>query len=95
VTYEVRPYPTYPAAFPGGARITTVEGRVYEADLPHQRGSSGNPMRDEDIREKFRANAALAISEAEAKRLESDVVALDVAAVAAGLGRAATMLSAR
>src|SRR5205823_6597806 len=49
VTYEVRPYTTYPASFPGGARITTAGGRVYEADLPHQRGSSSNPMRDEEI----------------------------------------------
>src|SRR5918992_1218156 len=38
VRYEVKDYPTYPAAFPGGVRVTTRDGRTLEADLPHQRG---------------------------------------------------------
>jgi len=95
VSYQVRPYATYPAAFPGGARITTTRGQAYEADLPHQRGSSGNPMRDEDIREKFRANAELALGDAGARALESDILALDLEAVATALGRAAMTLSPR
>ena len=95
VTYEVRPYTTYPAAFPGGARITTASGEVYKADLLHQRGSSGNPMRGEDISEKFRANAGLALGDANARTLESDVLALDLDAMAMGLGRAALTLTPR
>ena len=95
VSYEVKPYPTYPAAFPGGARITTVDGKVYEADLPHQRGSRGNPMRDEDIRGKFRANAKLALRDEEAQRLESELIALDLNRVVAELRRAAQTPSAR
>jgi 2-methylcitrate dehydratase PrpD len=89
VTYEVTSYASYPAAFPGGARITTVDGMVYEADLPHQRGSSGNPMSDADIREKFRANAQLAFGDEEAQRLESDLLALHLDKVTTQLGRAA------
>ena len=95
VTYEVNPYATYPAAFPGGARITTVDGKVHAADLEHQRGSSGNPMRDDDIRLKFRANAGLALGEVAARSLESDLLALDLVAVAAALGRAALTPSLR
>ncbi len=85
VGYEVKGYDTYPAAFPGGARITTVDSKVYEADLPHQRGSSGNPMRDEDIREKFRANAALALGDGGARKLETGLLELDSSPSAAGI----------
>ena len=95
VSYEVKPYATYPAAFPGGARITTVDGKVYEADLPHQRGSSGNPMQDQDIRRKFRANAKLALGDDGAQRLESALIALDLDTVVAELRRAALTPSAR
>src|SRR5439155_2551934 len=77
IDYEVRDYPTYPAAFPGGVRITTVDGRVLEEDLPHQRGGSVNPMQDEDIREKFRANAGLALGGTAARKLEEELLALD------------------
>src|SRR5581483_9705617 len=38
VRYETREYATYPAAFPGGVRIALRDGRVLEAELPHQRG---------------------------------------------------------
>ena len=95
VAYEVHPYATYPAAFPGGARITTVDGRVHAADLEHQRGSSGNPMREDDIRQKFRANATLALGDVGARTLESDLLALDLAAAVAALGRAALTPSLR
>ncbi len=95
VGYEVLAYETYPEAFPGGARVTTVDGKVHTADLPHQRGSTGNPMRDEDIREKFRANASLALGDEGAGSLERDLLALDeqpeLGRVMAQLGRAAVM----
>jgi 2-methylcitrate dehydratase PrpD len=85
VGYEVKEYDTYPAAFPGGARITTVDGKVYEADLPHQRGSSGNPMRAEDIRDKFRANATLALGDGRARKLEAGLLELDSSPSAASI----------
>ena len=61
VRYETKDYPTYPAAFPGGVRITTRDGRTLEADLPHQRGGPENPMTPGEVREKYRENAGLAL----------------------------------
>jgi 2-methylcitrate dehydratase PrpD len=77
VGYEVKTYTSYPEAFPGGARITTVDGRVHQADLPYQRGSLQNPMQEGDIRRKFQANAAVAVGKDAAQSLESDLLALD------------------
>jgi 2-methylcitrate dehydratase PrpD len=92
VSYEVSTYETYPAAFPGGARVSTVDGKVYTADLAHQRGSTGNPMRNEDIREKFRANASLALGGEGAHQLETELLTIgegpDLGQVLVQLGRA-------
>src|SRR5205823_12948872 len=44
VRYEAKEYATYPAAFPGGVRITLRDGRTLDADLPHQRGAPENPF---------------------------------------------------
>jgi 2-methylcitrate dehydratase PrpD len=60
VRYETKEYASYPAAFPGGVRILLRDGHMLEADFPHQLGAPGNPMSPEQVREKFRENAALA-----------------------------------
>jgi 2-methylcitrate dehydratase PrpD len=60
VRYETKEYASYPAAFPGGVRILLRDGSTLEADLPHQLGAPGNPMSPQQVREKFRENAALA-----------------------------------
>jgi 2-methylcitrate dehydratase PrpD len=60
VRYETKEYASYPAAFPGGVRIVLHDGRTLEADLPYQLGAPENPMTAEQVREKFRENAALA-----------------------------------
>jgi 2-methylcitrate dehydratase PrpD len=60
VRYETREYESYPAAFPGGVRITLEDGRALEADFPHQLGAPENPMSAEQVQAKFRENAALA-----------------------------------
>ncbi|HXV57016.1 MAG TPA: MmgE/PrpD family protein [Gaiellaceae bacterium] len=77
VRYEVKDYSTYPAAFPGGVRITTRDGRTIEADLDHQRGGPENPMTPDEVRAKFRENASLALDEAAAGALEEAVLALE------------------
>src|SRR5262249_22927119 len=59
VRYETREYDSYPGAFPGGVRITLRDGRSLEADLAYQVGAPENPMTDDQVREKFRDNAAL------------------------------------
>lgn len=77
VRYEVKEYDTFPASFPGGIRITTRDGRTREAELRHQRGGPENPMSADDVIEKFRANATLALDEDSVKQLESAVLSLE------------------
>ena len=95
VRYETREYPSYPQAFPGGARITLADGTSFEADFPHQKGGPENPLTTDEIRAKFRENAALALSDAETTRLEEAVLALDelddVSEALAPLGTAAAV----
>jgi 2-methylcitrate dehydratase PrpD len=83
VRYETREYESYPAAFPGGVRIRLRDGRELEADFPHQFGAPENPMSREQVREKFRENAALAGGGFEA--LEETILALEDAGVVRGL----------
>ncbi len=77
VRYEVKDYETFPRALPGGVRIRTRDGRTLEAELPYQRGGPDNPMTAEQVCEKFRANAGLAISGDELDSLEEAVMTLD------------------
>jgi 2-methylcitrate dehydratase PrpD len=77
VRYEVKDYPTYPSAFPGGVRITTRDGRTLEADLPHQRGGPENPMSADEVRDKFRENASLALDDERALALEDAILTLE------------------
>jgi 2-methylcitrate dehydratase PrpD len=95
VGYQVLDFPSYPEAFPGGVRITTVDGRRLEAQVPFQRGGQANPMADGDVREKFVANASLALSEEDVIALESAILTLDegtdLQAALAPLGRAAAI----
>jgi len=70
VTYEVKDYDTFPAALPGGIRITTRDGAVHEAELPYQRGGPDYPMTDEEVREKYRLNASFALDAGAVEDLE-------------------------
>jgi 2-methylcitrate dehydratase PrpD len=89
VRYETKAYASYPGAFPGGVRIALRDGRTLEADLPYQLGAPENPMSAEQVRAKFRENAALAGGSFEA--LEEAVLELhhrdDLHAVLSTLGR--------
>jgi 2-methylcitrate dehydratase PrpD len=77
VTYETPEYPTYPQAFPGGVRVTLADGTVLERDFPHQKGGPENPMSDDEVRAKFRANALLAVPAELAERLEAALLDLE------------------
>ena len=77
VSYTVRDYETWPAAFPGGVRITNADGTVLEADRPHQLGAPENPMTADQVIEKFHANAALALDSGTARQLEAAVLELE------------------
>jgi 2-methylcitrate dehydratase PrpD len=77
VRYEVKDYPTYPRAFPGGVRIRTRDGRTLEAELAYQRGGPENPWSADDVKAKFRENAALALADADVEALEHAVLGLE------------------
>jgi 2-methylcitrate dehydratase PrpD len=77
VRYEVKDYPSYPAAFPGGVRIVTKDGRTLEADLPYQRGGPENPMTADEVREKYRENAGLALDEEAVEALEAAILTIE------------------
>jgi 2-methylcitrate dehydratase PrpD len=89
VRHETKEYDSYPAAFPGGVRIRTRDGRTLEADAPHQLGSPENPMSPEEVRAKFRENGTLALDDRSLAALEEAVLALeehdDLQAVFSGL----------
>jgi 2-methylcitrate dehydratase PrpD len=77
VRYETKEYPTYPAAFPGGVRIRTRDGRTLEAEFPYQQGGPENPMSADEVRAKFRENALLALPADAVDALEAAVLRLD------------------
>jgi len=77
VRYETGAYPTYPQAFPGGAVITLADGSTFEADFPYQKGGPENPLSADEVREKFRANASLALSDHAVEQLEEAILAIE------------------
>jgi 2-methylcitrate dehydratase PrpD len=77
VRYETKPYPTYPQAFPGGAVVRLTDGTSFEADYPHQKGGPENPLSADEVREKFRDNASLALPEPAVEALEEALLSLD------------------
>ena len=77
VRHEPREYASYPAAFPGGVRITMKDGRTLEADFPHQLGGPENPMSPGEVRAKFRGNGSLALGDSALEALEEAVLSLE------------------
>ena len=92
VDYIVEPFPTGNADLAGAITVRTTDGRSLVEEVLVPRGGPDNPMSSEQIRDKFRLNAALALSDAEVESLISafDRIAEDgVAPIAALLARAA------
>src|SRR4029077_11636715 len=87
VRYETKEYDTYPAAFPGGVRITMRDGGVLEGELPHQRGGPENPLSEDEVRAKFRENAGLALAPEAVESLEGAKLSLGEIGAAEGLRR--------
>jgi 2-methylcitrate dehydratase PrpD len=63
VRYELDPTIDYPRHFSGHVRITLQDGSVIEENQPHPRGGFESPLPPEEVEEKFRANALLALPE--------------------------------
>ena len=77
VRYETREYATYPQAFPGAAEVRLADGTSFRADFPHQKGGPENPLSPDEVREKFRENASLALGDAAVGRLEEALLSLE------------------
>lgn len=80
VGYELKQYAPTPDAFGGGVRVTTRDGRVFEAELRHQRGGAENPLSDEDVLVKYRGNAELALDATNVHTLEEAMLSLELQA---------------
>ncbi len=59
----------FPAVKRAIVRITTTGGEVYEEQVDHAKGSPENPMSDDDIVAKFRANAAAVLTPEKQQRV--------------------------
>jgi 2-methylcitrate dehydratase PrpD len=76
VRYVVEPYPGG-NDLSGGVTIKTRDGRSLEHHVLRARGGAGAPMTADEIRAKFRDNAALLLGERDVEALESAVLDLE------------------
>ena len=77
VTHTVDPDSPFPRGFPGWVRVRLRDGRMLEARAPDGRGSRSRPLSTQAIVDKFRDNAARAVSPARIDEIERTVLALD------------------
>ena len=59
VDYEIDPANDYPANYSGHLRVTMADGNVHEFEQPHLRGGAREPLLGEELRAKYRSNAAV------------------------------------
>ena len=76
VYYDIDPTIDYPRHFIGHVAVRLTDGRVLEERQDHPRGGPESPMTREELTTKFRANAAEAVSDAQAARVVALVDAL-------------------
>lgn len=69
VEYEVRAYPSFPAAFAGGVRVERRDGSDVEHHVSAQRGSPERPLRPADVVAKYERNACFALPASSIKEL--------------------------
>jgi 2-methylcitrate dehydratase PrpD len=79
-TYVIDDSLPFPRSFPGWLFITLIDGRRLEARMDASRGSRENPMSDDDVRQKFEANARRALPAAQVERLWDQGLTLENAA---------------
>ncbi|MGW1783979.1 MmgE/PrpD family protein [Streptomyces sp. NPDC002143] len=77
VSYELKQYAPTPDAFGGGVRVHARDGRVFEAELRYQRGGSENPLPDQEVVAKYRANASLGLAVEDVRFLEDALLGLE------------------
>ncbi|WP_270937942.1 MmgE/PrpD family protein [Falsiroseomonas oryzae] len=88
VTSLPDPDSPFPRAYSGEVVVKLKDGRTLRHREQVNRGAPDRPLADADIVEKFRGNAALALSAANAARVEAAVLGLDAAPDAQALAGA-------
>jgi 2-methylcitrate dehydratase PrpD len=63
IRYELDPTIDYPRHFSGHVKLKLKDGTVMEENQPHPRGGFEEPLPADEVAEKFRANARLALPE--------------------------------
>ena len=66
----------FPNQFPAVLRVRLKSGEAREARISHNRGGPENPLSDEELEVKFRANAAIALPAERVEELRSALEAL-------------------
>src|SRR5437762_4914797 len=69
VGYELDPTIDYPRHFSGHVKIKLKGGTVLEENQPYPRGGLEEPLLPEEIEDKFRANARLALADVRVERI--------------------------
>jgi 2-methylcitrate dehydratase PrpD len=77
ISYTIIPDWTDRSAYPGGVRIRMQDGSMIERIEKANLGSAVKPMTQSNLKEKFRANAALVLDEAQAGQIVRVVCELD------------------
>jgi 2-methylcitrate dehydratase PrpD len=68
---------TYPQKRTAAVDLTTVDGRLLQAEVPIARGEPEIPLSQADVEAKFLDNARVALSEEQARAIIAEVRALD------------------
>jgi 2-methylcitrate dehydratase PrpD len=66
----------FPSQFPAVLRVRLKSGEAREARISHNRGGPENPLSDEELEIKFRANAGVALPAEQVEELRSALEAL-------------------
>jgi 2-methylcitrate dehydratase PrpD len=77
VRYVLDPTIDYPRHFSGHVKVVLDDGTILEENQPHPRGGLEEPLAPEEIRDKFRANARLALPNDNAEKLIDAVNGLE------------------
>jgi len=91
VDYEIDPRSSFPRHYCGEVIVTTRAGRTLRHREQINRGNGERPLAEAAIVEKFRSNAARAVSPARAMRIEQLVLAVDALADARALADGLTL----
>ena len=77
VRYATDACSRFPAVFPGRVRVRLTDGRTVETRAEDGRGGPARPLAREAVVQKFRANAARALTPSQVDELEHAALALD------------------